>query len=395
MTPTPPLSIYAREIYLARAGRRPAAVPTDLAALEAYAREPCAPEPYWYVAGSAGTRAPLRAPTARPSTTGASCRACSPARPPRDLLDHRARARAAGADHHRAGRRAGDHARRRRAGGRPRGGRARAADDRCRPCRRYALEDVAEANGDGHRWFQLYWPNDEAVCRELPGAGAARPGSPRWSSPSTPGMLGWRPHDLDHAYLPFLTGEGLATYFSRPGVPRRARQGAAEDDSRPRCCAGCRCSPAPTTPGTTSRSCASTGTGPIVLKGIQHVDDARRAVDAGMDGIVVSNHGGRQVDGAIGSLRRAARHRRRRRATRSRCCSTPASAPAPTCVKALALGAKAVLVGAARGCTASRWAATTGCEHVLRSLLADLDLTLALSGNDSIAGLGPHTLQRQ
>ncbi len=120
--------------------------------------------------------------------------------------------------------------------------------------------------------------------------------------------------------------------------------------------------------------------GPILLKGIQTADDARRAVDAGMAGVIVSNHGGRQVDGAIASLDalpaiadavgRAGRRR----------CSTRASAPASDVVKALALGAKAVFVG-------RPWVyglglgGTDGVRHVLRSLLADLDLDLALSGS--------------
>jgi lactate 2-monooxygenase len=131
--------------------------------------------------------------------------------------------------------------------------------------------------------------------------------------------------------------------------------------------------------------------GPVVLKGIQHVDDARRAVDAGVEGIVVSNHGGRQVDGAIGSLD-----------------ALPGIADAvgervavlfdsgirtgADIVKALALGAQAVLVGRpwvyglAHG-------GQDGIRHVLRSLLADFELTLALSGHRSPAELTPDSLQ--
>jgi isopentenyl diphosphate isomerase/L-lactate dehydrogenase-like FMN-dependent dehydrogenase len=131
--------------------------------------------------------------------------------------------------------------------------------------------------------------------------------------------------------------------------------------------------------------------GPILLKGIQHPDDARQAADAGMDGIVVSNHGGRQVDGAIGSLD-----------------ALPAIVEAvgdrleilfdsgvrtgSDVIKAVALGAKAVLVGRpwVYGLALGGY---DGVRHVLRCLLADVDLALALSGNSGVAGLGPHTLQ--
>jgi isopentenyl diphosphate isomerase/L-lactate dehydrogenase-like FMN-dependent dehydrogenase len=132
--------------------------------------------------------------------------------------------------------------------------------------------------------------------------------------------------------------------------------------------------------------------GPIVLKGIQHVDDARRAADAGMDGIIVSNHGGRQVDGAIGALD-----------------ALPAIANAvgdrievlfdsgirtgADVLKALALGAKAVLLG-----RPYIWGLAHGGEegvrHVVRGVLADFDLTAGLSGHRSLAELTPDSLAR-
>jgi L-lactate dehydrogenase (cytochrome) len=126
--------------------------------------------------------------------------------------------------------------------------------------------------------------------------------------------------------------------------------------------------------------------GPIALKGIQHPDDARRAVDAGMDGVIVSNHGGRQVDGAIASLE-----------------ALPAVAEAvggratvlfdsgirtgADVLKALALGAKAVLVG--RPYTYGlALDGEAGVLHVLRCLQADLELTLALSGHAAPGEVG-------
>jgi isopentenyl diphosphate isomerase/L-lactate dehydrogenase-like FMN-dependent dehydrogenase len=130
--------------------------------------------------------------------------------------------------------------------------------------------------------------------------------------------------------------------------------------------------------------------GPIVLKGILHPDDARRAADAGMAGVIVSNHGGRQVDGAIAALD-----------------ALPAVVSAvgdrmavlfdsgvrtgADIVKALALGAKAVLIGRPFAYGLAH-GGESGVRHVLRSLLADLDLTIGLSGCHSPAELTPHLL---
>lgn len=252
------------------------------------------------------------------------------------------------------------------------------------------IESVAEAAGDGERWFQLYWPSDPDVCASIlrrasdAGFGTLVVTLDTWT-------LGWRPCDLDRAYLPFLHGEGVAIPFSDP-VFRRGLDVSPEQDA----------------PGAILRwlmmMTGRDGTweqlpflrehwdGPIVLKGIQHVDDARRAVRAGMDGVVVSNHGGRQLDGALGAL--------------------DALGPIAAAVgndidvlfdsgirggadvlKALALGARAVLLGrpVAYGLAHG---GEEGVRHVLRSLLADLDITLGLSGHRTIGELGPDALQR-
>ena len=129
---------------------------------------------------------------------------------------------------------------------------------------------------------------------------------------------------------------------------------------------------------------------PILLKGILHPDDARRAVDEGMDGIVVSNHGGRQVDGAIATID-----------------ALPAIAEAvggrvpivldsgvrggADAFKALALGATAVGVGRPYA-YALAIAGEAGVRELLQNLKADFDLTLGLSGYRSVAEIGPEAL---
>lgn len=252
------------------------------------------------------------------------------------------------------------------------------------------IEEVAEASGDGPRWFQLYWPADSDVTASILNR-AKKAGYTTLVVTLDTWTLAWRPRDLDSAYLPFLKGEGLATPLSDPAF-RALLEKAPEDDM----------------PSAILRWVSLfTGTdhswdqlpflrehwdGPIVLKGIQHPDDARRAVDAGMDGIVVSNHGGRQVDGAIGSLE-ALPPIVSAVGDRIEVLFDSGVRTGADILKALALGAKAVLVG-------RPWvyglgqAGEDGVRHVLRSLLADLDLTLGLTGHRSVAELGPESLQR-
>ena len=131
---------------------------------------------------------------------------------------------------------------------------------------------------------------------------------------------------------------------------------------------------------------------PIVLKGIVHPEDARRALEAGVDGIVVSNHGGRQVDGSIATLD----------ALRAIKENVPADFPllldsgvrtGADALKAIALGASAVLLG-----RPYIWALGVGGEdgvrQLLRSFLADVDLTLALTGYTSFGEVGAEVLVR-
>jgi len=250
------------------------------------------------------------------------------------------------------------------------------------------MEEVADAMGDGERWFQLYWPKDRDVTISFLNRARAAGYTALFVTLDT-WLLAWRPRDLDQAYLPFLKGVGTANYFTDPAFQAGLKKPVAED---PRA-AVMHFLDLFTDPTKTWDDLAflrEHWDGPIVLKGIQHPDDARRAVDSGMEGIVVSNHGGRQVNGAIGSAD-----------------ALPSIAAAvgdqldiffdsgirtgDDIFKALALGAKAVLLGRpyAYGLGLDGQA---GVDHVIRSILAEFELNLALAGHTTPGELSPDDL---
>ncbi|MCT4356187.1 lactate 2-monooxygenase [Streptomyces sp. Je 1-79] len=241
------------------------------------------------------------------------------------------------------------------------------------------MEQVAEAMGEGERWFQLYWPKDEEVARSFLRRAKAAGFTALVVTLDTP-LLSWRPRDLDQAYLPFLHGVGTANYFTDPAFRAGLAKPVEEDPNA----AVMHFVSMFADPGKTWPDLAflrENWDGPVVLKGVLHPDDARAAADAGMDGVVVSNHGGRQVAGAIAAAD-----------------ALPAVADAVAdrltvlfdsgvrtgadIAKALALGASGVLVGRpyAYGLALD---GGPGVDHVIRCLLAELDLTLALSGHAS------------
>ncbi len=386
MSDEAPFSAYQSEIYLHGLADTVPEFTTDGTALEDHARQQLGTGPYWYVAGGAGSGATMRANREAfdrrrivpRMLTGATRRDLSTT-----VLGTEMPAPVLLAP---VGVQSIVH---------PEGelATARAAADLRLPmilstASAHTLEDVAEASGSGPRWFQLYWPNDDDVTISILDR-AKRAGYTALVVTLDTWTLAWRPHDLDQAYLPFLRGVGTAIPFSDPAFLAGLEKTPEED----------------LTPAVLRWVSTFTGTdkrwdqlpflrqhwdGPIVLKGIQHVDDARRAADAGMDGIVVSNHGGRQVDGAVASLDTlpeiASAVGDRLEVLFDSGVRTGADI-----VKALALGARAVLVGrpyvyglALNG--------QDGVRHVLRGLLAELDLSLALSGHRRPDELGPDTL---
>jgi isopentenyl diphosphate isomerase/L-lactate dehydrogenase-like FMN-dependent dehydrogenase len=202
-------------------------------------------------------------------------------------------------------------------------------------------------------------------------------------------ILGWRERDLQHPYLPFLLGEGLANFFSDPVfrslLPRPPQEDAV---AAVRLWAGI-CSHTALTWKDLSFLRQHTRL-PILLKGILHAADAERALDGGADGLIVSNHGGRQVDGAIAALDALPEVVRAVRG-RAPVLFDSGIRRAADAIKAIALGARAVLLG-----RLYIWGLAVGGEQgvreVLLNFMADLDVTLALSGYCSCRELGRHAL---
>jgi lactate 2-monooxygenase len=254
----------------------------------------------------------------------------------------------------------------------------------------HSIEQVAAVTGDGARWYQLYWPSD----RDLAASFVARAGDAGYEAivvTLDTWLLGWRPRDLRNGYLPFLKGEGVATYFSDP-VFRAALERTPEED--PGAAIG-HWAYQFSNPRVTWADLAwlrEQTALPIVLKGILHDEDARRALEAGVDGLIVSNHGGRQVDGSIGALD-ALPGVRAAVGPELPVLFDSGIRTGADIFKALALGADAVCLG-----RPYVWGLAldgqAGVEHVLRCLLAELDLTLALTGYTEIAQVTRSALRR-
>jgi lactate 2-monooxygenase len=252
----------------------------------------------------------------------------------------------------------------------------------------YSLEEVAEAGGDGPRWFQLYWPRDREVTASLLDR-AAKAGYTALVITLDTWLLGWRPTDLDRAYLPFLRQLGVVNYFTDPAF-RAGLSAPVEDDPMAAVGHWAGMFADPTKTWQDLAFIREHWSGPIVLKGVLHPDDARRARDEGVDAVVVSNHGGRQVDGAIGALD-ALPPVVEAVADELTVLFDSGIRTGADIVKPLALGADAVLIGRpyVYGLGA---AGEAGVTHVLRCLLAEFDLTLALSGLTGPDELSPDLL---
>ena len=250
------------------------------------------------------------------------------------------------------------------------------------------MEEVAEANGDGVRWFQLYWPHVDEITISLLKRAKSNGYTALVVTVDT-WALAWRPADLDNAYVPFTTGAGDQIGFSDPVFRKRFAEKYPDKtpESDPTLAAA-------EWEGSIFVGASHTWDqlpflkrhwdGPIILKGIQHVEDARMAVKAGVQGIIVSNHGGRQLDGAVGSLEmlpdivEAV-------GDKITVLFDSGIRTGVDIIKALCLGAQGVLIGrpfiyglAIGG--------KRGARDAVRGLLADLDQSMGLAGISNIAG---------
>jgi lactate 2-monooxygenase len=239
-----------------------------------------------------------------------------------------------------------------------------------------SLEEIAEANGEGSRWYQLYWPNDNELAASIVRRAEAAGHSALVLAVDNY-VPGWKPRDLEQAYLPFLEGIGIAQYLSDP-VFQAALEKPPEEDMGAAVGHFLGVFANPRLTWERLEWLRDVTSLPIVLKGILHPEDAREARERGVDGIVVSNHGGRQIDGAIASLEALPAILEEAGEEMAVLLDSGIRSGADA-FKALALGADAVLVG-----RPYLWGLAldgqTGVETVLRCLLAELDLTMALSG---------------
>lgn len=285
------------------------------------------------------------------------------------------------------------------------------------------MEETAACMGDSPRWFQLYWSKSNDVVASFVER-AENCGCSAIVLTLDTTMLGWRPRDLDLAFLPFLRGQGIAQYTSDPVFMQQAED--RPDSGRPpeaplnhhsiaTAIAQARNVPGPTFSNlksgrarravqhfieTYSRpSLTWDELGflrertklPIVLKGILDSENAQRAVDHGIDGIVVSNHGGRQVDGAVATLE-ALPDITDTVDGRMKILFDSGIRSGADAFKALALGADAVCIGRPY-VYALAIAGEAGVREYLENFKADFDLTTGLAGCRSIQDIKAHGVQ--
>ncbi len=251
----------------------------------------------------------------------------------------------------------------------------------------HSIEQVGQANGDGPRWYQLYWPREREVAASFVQRAEAAGYSALVVTLDT-FMMGWRPTDLDTAYLPFLQGKGIQNYLTDPAFMAGVPEGSTDDVPifRWSLLFG-----NPTLTWDDLPWLREQTKLPIILKGVISADDAKHARDAGVDGLICSNHGGRQLDGGVAALR----------ALPELVAAVDGSMPVlfdsgirsgADMLKALALGAAAVLLGRTY-VYGLGLAGQAGVEHVIRTLLGDFDVSAAMAGVTNLSEVNREILR--
>lgn len=245
------------------------------------------------------------------------------------------------------------------------------------------MEKIAEAMGNALRWFQLYPQKDQELAKSLiRRAEAAGYSALVVTIDST--LLGWREKDLRNGYLPFLRGEGLGNYFSDPVFQRK--YGALHEENLKEAC-----KIALEEGNNTCFTWAELDkireltTLPLLLKGLTHPDDALLAIEHGVDGIIVSNHGGRQLDGAVATLE-VLPLIVKKVAGKVPVLLDSGIRRGADVIKAIALGATAVLIGRPN-VYGLAVAGETGVKEVLEHFIAETELQLAIAGRSAIQTL--------
>lgn len=250
------------------------------------------------------------------------------------------------------------------------------------------IEKIASVHGEHPHWFQLYWGSNNDFTRSIISR-AEKAGYSAIVVTLDTRLFAWRERDIKNAYLPFLYNEGLANYFSDPVFLAAIGDPAKDKMKTMMHFATCFSNPASTWEDLSLiRNCTKL---PIIVKGIQHPEDAKKALGQGVDGIIVSNHGGRQLDGAIGALdtleeiANAVGHQ-------TTLLFDSGIRRGADVFKAMALGAKAVLLGRPY-VYGLALAGEQGVKEVVANLLADTDLTLGLAGCNSWADVTKENLR--
>jgi lactate 2-monooxygenase len=252
------------------------------------------------------------------------------------------------------------------------------------------LEEVAAAMGESPRWFQLFWGSDPDVTASLLRRAEGSGYSAIVVTVDLP-TYSWREREVRNRYFPYLTGEGLANHLTDPVFRAKLRKPPEQDFEaalelflhiffHP----GLSWKDLPILRRYTRL--------PILVKGILHPMDAELAIEHGADGIIVSNHGGRQLDGATAALD----------ALPEVCDRVQGRVPVlmdsgirhgADVLKAIGLGASAVLIGRPY-IYGLAGAGQLGVHRVITNLWTDVDLSMANAGRAKISQLNRSMLHR-
>jgi len=253
------------------------------------------------------------------------------------------------------------------------------------------MEEVAEELGDTPKWFQFYWSSDEDIARSFLNRAEDAGYDAIVVTVDAP-TLGWRERLIERGYYPFLDGEGVANYFSDPEF-RSQLDDPPEEDPQAAVDHFLDIFGDSSLTWDDLEFVFENTDLPVLIKGVLHPEDARLAVEHGADGVGVSTHGGRQVDGSITAIE-ALPDIVDEVGDEATITFDSGIRRGSDMYKALALGADACLIGRPfiYGLALGGQA---GVHHVLENLIADFDLTMGLAGRDSVSEVNRNSLRHE